>query len=182
LPDNILLHHFHLGLRKEDALHLDIASGGSFSHKTISEGKAIIEKILENTPYIGIFDEFLEEVEPSPDQQEEAHATESKPKIPSNPSNNLVAEEPPTKGTGHTLEDDETSPPLFPFEIEVDLFEDFGNASKLPVQVKPLVHSTPLEDDDGPHNDAFLLEHIKGLLAIMSHEWLIEMELSTKVA
>jgi hypothetical protein len=157
LPNNVLLHHFHLGLRKEDALHLKIALGGSFLHKTISEGKVILEKILENTPYIGVFDEFPEEeVEPRPDQQEEAHATKSKPKIPLNPSNNLVAEEPPTKGTDHTLKDNETSPPSFSFEIEVDLFEDFGNASKLPVQVKPLVHSTPLEDDDGPHNDAFL--------------------------
>jgi hypothetical protein len=129
LPDNILLHHFHLGPRKEDALNLDIALGGSFSHKTISEGKAILEKILENTPYTSVVDEFPEEVEPSPDQQEEAHATKSKPEIPSNPSYNLVAEEPPTKGIDHTLEDDETSPSLSPFEIKVDLFEDFGNAS-----------------------------------------------------
>jgi hypothetical protein len=50
LPNNILLHHFHLGLRKEDALLLDITLRGSFLHKTISEGKAILEKILENTP------------------------------------------------------------------------------------------------------------------------------------
>ena len=32
------------------------------------------------------------------------------------------------------------------------------------------------------HTNSFLMEHIKGLLAIMSHEWLIEMELSTEVA
>jgi hypothetical protein len=95
---------------------------------SFSGGKAILEKILENTPYTSIFDEFPkekeEEVKPSLDQQEEAHTTESK--ILSNPSNDLVAEEPPTKGTHHTLEDDE---PMFPFEIEEDLFEDFGNAS-----------------------------------------------------
>jgi hypothetical protein len=68
LPDHVLLHHFHLGLSKEAALHIDISSGGSLLHKTISEGKAILEKILENTPYTGIFDEFLEEeeVKPSP--------------------------------------------------------------------------------------------------------------------
>jgi hypothetical protein len=71
---------------------------------------------------------------------------------------------------------------VFLSKIEVDLFEDIGNASKLPAQVKPLVHSAALEDDDGPHNDAFLLGHIKGLSAIMSCEWLAEMELSTKVA
>jgi CII-binding regulator of phage lambda lysogenization HflD len=28
--------------------------------KTISEEKAILEKILENTPYTGVFDEFPE--------------------------------------------------------------------------------------------------------------------------
>ena len=71
---------------------------------------------------------------------------------------------------------------MFPFEIEEDLFEDFGNASNIPVQVKPLVHSAPFEDDDGPHNDSFLMEHIKGLLATMSHEWLVETELSIEVA
>jgi hypothetical protein len=80
-----------------------------------------------------------EEVEPSPDQQEEAQATESE--IPSNSSNNLVAKEPPTMGTQHTLENDEPHPSIFPIEIEKDLFEDFGNASNLPVQVKPLAHS-----------------------------------------
>ena len=116
-------------------------------HNTISEGKAILEKILENTPYTRIYDELPEVVESGPDQQEEALATESK--IPSNPSNDPVAIEPPIKGTHHTLEDDEPHPSLFPFEFEEDLFEDFGNASNLPVQVRPLVHSAPSEDD-GP--------------------------------
>jgi hypothetical protein len=58
LPDHVLHYHFYRGLSKEAALHLDIASGGSFSHKLISEGKAILEKILKNTPYTSIFDEF----------------------------------------------------------------------------------------------------------------------------
>ena len=71
LSDHVLLHHFHLGLSTEAALHLDISLGGSFSHKTISEGKAILQKIFENTPYSGVFYEFPEEeVEPSSDQQE----------------------------------------------------------------------------------------------------------------
>jgi len=135
LPDHVLLHHFHLCLSKEAALHLDISSRGSIAHKTISEGKAILERILENTPYTGIYDEFPKVVESCPDQQEEALATESK--IPSNPSHDSVAIEPPIKGTHHTLEDDEPHPSSFPFEFEEDLFGDFGNASNLPVQVKP---------------------------------------------
>ena len=80
-----------------------------------------------------------------------------------------------------TQEDDEPYPSSFPFELEEDLFEDFGNASNLPVQVRPLVHSAPTEDD-GPHNEPFLLEHIKGLSAIMSREWSTEAELSNEVA
>ena len=48
--------------------------------------------------------------------------------------------------------------------------------------MKPLAHFVLSEDDNGPHNESFLLEHIKGLSAIMSHEWLAETKLSTKVA
>jgi hypothetical protein len=73
LPDHVLHYHFYRGLSKEAALHLDIASGGSFSHKLISEGKAILEKILKNTPYTSIFDEFPKEekeIEPSPEPKD----------------------------------------------------------------------------------------------------------------
>jgi hypothetical protein len=69
LPEDVLLEHFYLGLNKEAALYLNTASGGSFLHETIKEGKAILEKILKNTPYTGIFDEFPKEekeIEPSP--------------------------------------------------------------------------------------------------------------------
>jgi hypothetical protein len=136
LPDHIFLSHFYHGLSKEAALHLDTSSGGSFIHMSFSEGEAILEKILENTPYTGIYDEFPKEekeVKPSPDQQE-IHATESK--IQSNPSNDLVVEKSPTKSTQPTLEDDEPNPPMFPVEIEDGLFEDFGNASNFPLLVK----------------------------------------------
>jgi hypothetical protein len=82
----------------------------------------------------------------------------------------LVAKEPPIDGTHHTLEDHESHPSMFTFEIEEDPFEDFGNASKLPVQVKSLANFVSSEDDDCPHNESFLMEQVKGLLAIMSHE------------
>jgi hypothetical protein len=73
LPNHVQHYHFYRGLSKEAALHLDIASGGSFSHKLISEGKAILEKILENTPYTSVFDEFPneeKEIEPSPEPKD----------------------------------------------------------------------------------------------------------------
>jgi hypothetical protein len=59
LPENILLEHFYLGLNKEAALHLDTASGGSFSHKTINEGKAILEKILKTPLTLASLMSFL---------------------------------------------------------------------------------------------------------------------------
>jgi hypothetical protein len=89
LSNHVLLYHFHLGLSKEAALQLDLSSGGSFAHKSISERKAILEKILENTPYTGIYDEFPKEtMGSSSDQQEEAPTTEFE--IPSNPSDKPV--------------------------------------------------------------------------------------------
>jgi hypothetical protein len=42
-------------------------------HETINKGKAILEKILENTPYTGISDEFPKEekeIEPSPEPKD----------------------------------------------------------------------------------------------------------------
>ena len=180
MPDHIILNHFHLGLSKEAADYLDISSGGSFKQITISEGKAILKKIHENTPYTDIYDESPKEImESSPDQEKEVLATVSK--IPLNPSHEPVADEPLIKGMHQTQEDDEPHPSSFPFEFEEDLFEDFGNASNFPVQVRPLVHPAPIEDD-GPHSEPFLLEHIKGLSAIMSREWSAEAELSTEVA
>ena len=79
LSSHVLYYHFYRGLNKEAALYLDIASGGSFTHKLTDEGRAILERILENTAYIGIYDEFPEEekeVKPDPKPKDEELATE----------------------------------------------------------------------------------------------------------
>jgi len=51
IPDHVLLQHFWLGLSKESTLQLDISAGGSFTHKTIVEGEALLDRILENTSF-----------------------------------------------------------------------------------------------------------------------------------
>ena len=51
IPEPILLQHFYLGLSEKSAQFLDIASGGGFLHLPISEGRAILETILENSHY-----------------------------------------------------------------------------------------------------------------------------------
>jgi len=142
LPDQVLYYHFYRGLNKEAALHLDIASGGSFPHKLIDEGRAILERILENTPYTGIYDEFPEEkeVEPDPKPKDDELATELE--IPPDPSINLVVEKPPHKRMQNQLRDDEPPPLEHPFEFEEDLFEDYENTSNFPIQTRPLAGTT----------------------------------------
>jgi hypothetical protein len=51
IPDHVLLQHFWLGLSKKSTLQLDITAGGSFTHKTIAEGEALLDRILENTSF-----------------------------------------------------------------------------------------------------------------------------------
>jgi hypothetical protein len=176
----MFLQHFYHGLSKEATLFPDISLGGSFSHRFVSEGKSILDKILENTPYIGVYDEIPEEVKLDLEPKEEAHATELE--LPIDPSHNLVAEKCPDEGTQNQLEDEETSPLELSFEFEEDLFEDYENTLNLPIQPRPLTHTTPSD----PHKESVHMEHIKSLSSslssVMSYEWLIEVELSPEVA
>jgi hypothetical protein len=72
-----------MGIDDESAKFLDTSSRGSFSHLTLSEGKEILGKILENTPYPGIFDEFPdEEEEPMPNTLSEPKTIEEEPVFP----------------------------------------------------------------------------------------------------
>ena len=52
IPDHVLLQHFYIGLDTESALYLNVAAGGSFSHKTPSEGREILDRITENTSFV----------------------------------------------------------------------------------------------------------------------------------
>ena len=66
IPEPVLLQHFYLGLSKDSAQFLDIASRGAFLHLSASVARSILDKILENTPYTGIHDELPEEEEEAP--------------------------------------------------------------------------------------------------------------------
>ena len=58
IPNPMLLQHFYLGLSDKFAHFLDIASGGAFLHLSISEGRAILDTILE---YTDVHDDSPEE-------------------------------------------------------------------------------------------------------------------------
>jgi hypothetical protein len=154
----VLLQHFLLGLSKESALQFDIAAGGSFNHKTITEGEALIDHILENTPP-------LEPLRLEPESShEEVSSAESEPIAPiQRPS-----PEPKTLKEGF-------QPLEFPF-FEDEFHEDFGNTSKYSYKKRPPIPVTPID----PLDKEFLKESIRELTSILSSEWVEEAELSSE--
>jgi hypothetical protein len=78
IAEPILLQHFRDGLGPKLVVFLDSSSEGSFAHLTLSECKDIITQILQNTPYMGVYDEFPDEEEIT--QEEHMPNTLSEPK------------------------------------------------------------------------------------------------------
>src|SRR6185503_215149 len=54
LPEHLLLQHFYAGLDKESTHHLDLTSGGSFTHLTPTESRKVLDKILDRTSFVRI--------------------------------------------------------------------------------------------------------------------------------
>jgi hypothetical protein len=154
----VLLQHFLLGFRKESILQLDIAAGGSFNHKTIVEGEALLDRILENTPSL---EPLRVELESSHEEVSSAKAEPIHPIQRPSP-------EPETPEEGF-------QPSEFPF-FEDEIQEDFGNTSKYSYQKRPPVPITPLD----PLDKEFLRESIRELTSIPSSEWVEEAELSSE--
>ena len=124
LPEHLLLQHFYASLDKESAYHLDLTSGGSFAHLTPTEGREVLNRILDRTSFVCIHEPTLVESEV---RQEEALEIESEPtesqSLDSTP-------EPSPELKPETLEEEDPLPLEFLRSIEYDLFEDFGNTSK----------------------------------------------------
>jgi len=45
IPNHLLLQHFSLDLSKESSIHLDVSARGLFTHKTMVEGREILDRI-----------------------------------------------------------------------------------------------------------------------------------------
>ena len=122
------------------------------------EGEALLDRILENTPPL----------EPLHVEPESSHAEVSSVDAKS------IA---PIQRSSPKQEDPEEGfqPSDFPF-FENDLLKDFGNTLKYSYQKKPLVPFTPLD----PLDKEILKESIKELTAIMSSEWVDEVEHSSE--
>jgi hypothetical protein len=88
-----LLQHFRDGLGPESAIFLDSSFGGSFTHLTLSECKDILTKILQNTPYTGVYDEFPDEEEITQEEHMSNTLSELKP-IEEKPTSTFLYDEP----------------------------------------------------------------------------------------
>ena len=91
-------------------------------------GRSILDKILENTPYTGIHDEFPEEVEEKL-PKEESQIAESKP-LPSPIQTSAILSPEPQKKEETPILD-------FMFDFEDDLFAEYGSTSKYDTTRKP---------------------------------------------
>ena len=109
----MLLQHFYIGLDTESALYLDIAAGGSFAHKTPSEGREILDRITENTS-------FVANTGPSQEEHTSSHedilAAESDLSPPTTQDSALEPSSEP-----QAPEEEEIQPSELPFEFEDDL-------------------------------------------------------------
>ena len=127
---------------------------------------ALLDRILENTS----FTEPLPLVESS--SHEEAPVAESTQSL-------ITLEDSPAEPSPEleVPEEEEILPSEFPFNIEEDIFYDFGNTTLYPLQKRPPV---PL-DPPGSLDKASLRETVKRVTAIMSNEWVQEEETSPEI-
>ena len=137
IPDHVLLQHFYIRLDTESAFYLDVTSGGSFAHKTPSEGRKILDHITENTSFVANSEPSKEECTSS---HEDILAAKSNPSPPTTLDSALKPFCEPQAPGG-----EEIQPSGFPFEFEDGLFEDFGNTSNYLCTWKPPV-SIPSTD------------------------------------
>jgi hypothetical protein len=116
-----------LGLNVESVKFLDSSSGGSFVDLTWNEGRVILGKLLANTPYTQIYDEFPEEQpeEPSIEILEPKDATPSHARTFTIAHISDTNSEPIPKPFSDSCD----SLCEFPFNFYDKLFHDFGNVA-----------------------------------------------------
>jgi hypothetical protein len=96
--------------------------------------RAIIDTILENTPYTNVYDDSPKEKDnPIPGQKEEVSIVESLPNLYKDSSANHIPK--PSLGTP---KEEEINPIKFPFQFEEDLCPSVGNTMNYPIQQRLL--------------------------------------------
>jgi hypothetical protein len=57
IMEEMLMQHFVSGLNPERTHFMNVASEGSVMFKIVAEVRTILEKVLDNTQYTGVFDD-----------------------------------------------------------------------------------------------------------------------------
>jgi hypothetical protein len=162
-----------MGLSGETAQFLDLASGGSFLHCSASEGRIILRKILENTPYTSVHDDGPED-EVTKTYEEEPVIVEPEPlATPLEAVTILQVPEPPKEEEIPSLED------MYKFEDE--FLSDFRNTLNYYTRRKSSAPSAPNQHLPDPTGEKFLKNTVKELTTIISNKWLGESKLSQEV-
>jgi hypothetical protein len=154
-PNHVLLLHFYLGLEKESTLYLDITARGLFAHKTTTEGKNILDRILENTSPV---------IETEPLQGHESSYKD--PSIADFEPFHISSLGIETSPEPRTSKEEEIQPSKFSFPFEEDLYENLINTSNYLCERRPTAPPSSL-------NKAFLKKAMK-------EEWSEEMRRSSK--
>jgi hypothetical protein len=180
VAEPILLQHFRDGLEPESVVFLDSSFGGSSTHLTLSRCKDILGKILDNTPYTGMFDEF-------PDEEEEPMPTtllEPKPIEEEHTFRTIQSVEHCTPLTKTWLTDEPFQPYQevddpscdFVYKFYDELFFDFGNTWNYRRVERPKAQEKPETFIPTSEVRAEHFRLISNLSAIMIREWLDEAE------
>lgn len=166
----MLLQHFHAGLDKEYALYLDTIVGGSFLHKTPSEGQIILDRIMENTSFIEQYNESLPKASMRKIKEPSIAESETEP-----PTSTDSAKESSSKPSPAKSKEIQTLECAIMFRNDLD--EDFGNTQNYFSKKKPPMALPPPDLIE----DKYLKEIVWELTTVMSNEWLKEAELSFEV-
>jgi hypothetical protein len=142
-------------------------------HGSTSEGRKILRKILENTPYTSVHDKIPEDVVEKTLEVETLIVEPEPLATPLEASTILQVPEPP--------KEEEILPFKNMFEFEDELFSDFGNTSNYYAIRKSSAPSAPNQHLSDPTEEKFLKNTMKELTMIVSNKWLGESKLSPKV-
>jgi hypothetical protein len=185
ITEPVLLQHFRDGLGPDSVVFLESSFGGSFAHLTLPWCKDILGKILENTPYTRVFDEFPdEEEEPMPNTISEPKPIEEEPIFPTIQS---VKDCTPLTKTWFTDEpfqqyrevDDPSCDFIYVFYDE--LFDKHWTAKSFPRRERDSTHER--EEVLIPKSEEVnrRRERLECVSAISSREWLREIEVMDQV-
>jgi hypothetical protein len=148
---------------------MSVTSEGFIMYKTIDEVRTILEKILDSTQYIGVFDDPPEPTD-QPKEKKQVH-TLSAASSPPPPYIEEITE--PIKSTNHEplIKD---MPIFIPDLFREEEYMELGNVSTMPKEHKCICSRL----------EAFIPDatpQIEGLTTIMSKEWTEEAESSSSI-